>query len=77
MPDAMDRCQTFNDDHVADALKRHRQEQPGRPGLAHCERQDCREPIHEARTRLGARLCDECQVEEDKRNAHFSVWRHR
>lgn len=74
MPDAMDRCQAFNDDHVADALQRHRERTPSRPGLRHCERADCKEPIHPARTAAHARLCEECQVEQDKRNAHFAAW---
>ena len=76
MTDAMDRCQQFNDDAVADALKRHAS-RPQPRGLTHCEVADCREPIRPERTALGARLCDECQEEDDKRSAHFARWRQR
>lgn len=65
MSDAMDRLQQFNDDHVADALKRHAA-RPRVVGLTHCEVADCREPIAAERTRLGARLCLECQRDEER-----------
>lgn len=77
MPDAMDRVQQHAADLNEDALKRHAQRNSGRVGLSHCERLDCREPIEPKRTALGARLCAECQVEHDKRSAHFAVWARR
>lgn len=77
MPDAMDRIQEFNDDHVADSLKRHQSQRPARAGLSCCETLDCREPIREQRTAQGARLCDDCQQEHDKRNVHFAAWARR
>lgn len=46
-------------------------------GLTHCERHDCGEPIDAARTRLGSRLCMECQQEKDARTAHFAQWARR
>jgi hypothetical protein len=74
MPDAMDQCQQFNDDQTEDALRRHADR--ARPvGLSHCERSDCREPIKPERTALGARLCMECQHEEEAREAHFRGWK--
>ena len=76
MSDAMDGCQAFNDDHVADALKRHA-ERPRPIGLTSCEVADCREPIAPERTRLGARLCEECQQDEDLRARHFARGRMR
>lgn len=73
MPDAMDHLQAANDDHVADALKRHAsQARERKPGLTHCETVDCREPIEPARTRLGARLCEDCQREEDIRAHQYA-----
>lgn len=76
MSDAMDQCQQFNEDAVADALRRHAQ-RPRTQGLAFCEVADCREPIAQERTVLGARLCLECQEEHDKREAHLARWRRR
>lgn len=73
MPDDMDRMQAANEDHVSDSLKRHRAMATlRRPGLTHCENLDCREPIPEARTRLGARLCDDCENDEQIRRAQFA-----
>lgn len=46
-------------------------------GLTHCERHDCREPIDPARTRLGARLCMDCQHEKEAQAAHFARWARR
>jgi hypothetical protein len=76
MPDAIDRLQEFNDDHVADSLQRHAQRRE-MAGRTHCERLDCKEPIRPERTAKGAQLCDECQEEETKRNAHFARWARR
>jgi RNA polymerase-binding transcription factor DksA len=73
----MDRIQEFNDDHVADSLKRHQAQRPPRSGLTHCETLDCREPIGVERTAQGARLCDDCQEEHDKRSSHFAAWARR
>lgn len=72
MPDDMDRLQDFNDAHVRDALARHAQRKPRRPGLPACENLDCGEPIEPARTRLGARLCVDCDAEERQRAAHYA-----
>lgn len=76
MTDAMDALQDYNDQRIDDALKRHAA-RPRPQGLTHCEVADCREAIRPERTALGARLCEECQEEEDKRNAHFARWRQR
>lgn len=73
MPDEMDRLQAANDDHVADALARHRATAARpREGLTHCESLDCREPIPAARTRLGARLCDDCEHDEQIRRNQYA-----
>ncbi|HVI60109.1 MAG TPA: hypothetical protein VM619_14720 [Luteimonas sp.] len=73
MPDDMDRLQEFNEQAVTDALARHRSTQPARrSGLTHCETLDCREPIEPARTRLGARLCADCQHDADIRARQFA-----
>jgi RNA polymerase-binding transcription factor DksA len=74
MPDAMDRCQQFNDDATADALARHA-DRPRTVGRTHCEVADCGEPISSERMLLGARLCLECQKAEEAQGAHFRVWR--
>ena len=71
MGDAMDRAQDFNLLHVEDALRRHAQ-RPRAAGLTACEVADCREPIRAERTALGARLCDDCQDEEDRRRAAYA-----
>ena len=70
MADAMDAAQDFNLAHVEDALRRHAQRQRT-TGLTCCEVSDCREPIRPERTALGARLCDECQDEDDRRRAAY------
>lgn len=73
MPDAMDHLQAANDDHVADALKRHAaQRSQARPGLTHCEMLDCGEPIEPKRTACGARLCEDCQRDEDIRAGQYA-----
>lgn len=74
MPDAMDVLQAFNDDHVADSLKRHQSTRARGSGLSHCERLDCREPIRAERTAQGARRCDECEEEHQRRNAQYAPW---
>lgn len=74
MPDAMDRCQQFNDDATADALARHA-DRSRTIGLSHCEVADCGEPIARERTALGARLCLECQKAEEAQAAHFRGWK--
>ena len=76
MPDAMDAVQADVDARVEDALRRHRAGVAVRaPGLTHCEVLDCREPIDPARTRLGARRCDDCQREADIRARQFAPGR--
>lgn len=74
MPDAMDQVQQHVDDTASDALRRHAN-RPRTQGLTHCEVADCCEPIVPARTALGARLCMECQQEQEARDAHLSAWR--
>jgi RNA polymerase-binding transcription factor DksA len=46
-------------------------------GLTRCSRADCGEPIAPQRTALGARLCMECQQEQDARDAHIRHWSRR
>ena len=76
MPDAMDAVQADVDARVEDALRRLRASvRPQAPGLSHCETLDCREPIAEHRTRLGARLCEDCQREEDIRSRQYRGYR--
>jgi len=77
MPDAMDRLQNFNDDHVADSLKRHTTQHTRRPGLTQCERLDCREAISPERTAQGAQRCDECEEEHQLRNSQLAPWARR
>lgn len=78
MPDAMDAVQADVAARVEDALKRHRATaRERRPGLHHCEVLDCREPIEEARRRLGARLCSDCQREADIRAHQYAPGRGR
>ena len=76
MPDAMDQVQAFNDDHTADALKRHAEREVA-VGLTHCAVMDCREPIVDARRLMGAQLCLACQQEDEAQRAHFNRWKHR
>lgn len=76
MPDAMDRLQDFNDEHLADSLARHAA-RPVRVGRTTCANLDCGEPIGTHRTAQGAQLCDECEVDDRKRQAHFAVWARR
>lgn len=73
MPDAMDRVQQHAEDLASDALQAHAL-RPRQPGLTACENADCREPIAAARTALGARLCLDCQREEEGWAAHFAAW---
>lgn len=76
MPDAMDHVQELNEAHTADALKRHaaRVLPEGRATCAHA---DCGEPISDARRRLGAQLCMECQRGEEAASAHLRTWSRR
>lgn len=74
MPDAMDAVQQHAQQLAEDALQRHAS-RPVRTGRTSCENADCGEPIHPARTALGARLCLECQAGEEAQAAHFSTWR--
>jgi hypothetical protein len=76
MPDAMDRVQQHAEDLASDALAAHAR-RPRPVGLTSCENLDCREPIAAARTAMGARLCLDCQREEEGRAAHFDRWRRR
>ena len=74
MPDAMDRVQQHAHDMVADALQAHAS-RPQAIGRAHCENADCGDGIDPRRTAMGARLCLDCQREEEARAAHFNAWR--
>lgn len=74
MPDAMDHVQANVEQMTQSALEKHTRRTAVRPGLTACERHDCGEPIEPPRTARGARLCLECQEEQDKRDAHFAVW---
>lgn len=76
MTDTMDQVQQFMADRVEDELKR-RARQPKPVGLTHCEVADCGEPIVAERTRLGARLCTECQQDEDLRISRYARGRAR
>lgn len=76
MTDTMDQVQQFMTDRVEDELQR-RARQPRPVGLPRCEVADCGEPIAPERTRLGARLCAECQQDEDLRASRYArgrVW---
>jgi len=78
MPDAMDAVQADVDARTAEALRRHWAiAAVRRPGLPFCEQLDCAEPIEEARQRLGARLCTDCQREEDIRAHQYAPGRGR
>ena len=73
MGDAVDRAQALSEALLADALQRQLATAPARQaGLTHCEILDCREPIPAERTRLGARLCDDCEREAQIRRAQFA-----
>jgi RNA polymerase-binding transcription factor DksA len=73
MPDAMDHVQELNEAHVEDALKRH-SARPVVEGRATCANAECGEPISDARRRLGAQLCMECQRGVEAAGAHRRVW---
>lgn len=74
MPDLMDAVQLHALQHAEDALQHHAN-RPVQVGRTHCENLDCGEPIHPARTALGARLCLECQKGVEAEAAHFRAWR--
>lgn len=73
MPDEMDRVQQHAQDLAHDALVAHAM-RPRPPGRTVCENADCGEGIAPARTAMGARLCIDCQREEEARAAHFRTW---
>lgn len=73
MPDAMDQVQELNDAHVAAALERHAA-RPLREGRATCIHADCGAPISDARRRLGAQRCMDCQRAEEAAGVHHRVW---
>jgi RNA polymerase-binding transcription factor DksA len=75
MPDLHDAVQEL-EQRERDAIVANRVQQNAQ-GLTHCERADCREPIDAARTRLGARLCMDCQHEREAQQAHFAQWARR
>ncbi|MDH5832152.1 TraR/DksA C4-type zinc finger protein [Luteimonas sp. M1R5S18] len=78
MPDAMDAVQADVQARIDDALARHRLSVPARrEGLSHCEVLDCGEEIEDARRRLGARRCTDCQREADIRAGQFAPGRGR
>ena len=72
MADFMDAAQALNDLHNEQALERHRARPAPRPGFTRCEISACREPIAPERTRLGARLCEDCAEEERLRAAQYA-----
>lgn len=76
MPDAMDRVQQHAADMAGDALKAHAT-RPRLVGRTHCENADCGESIDPCRTELGARLCIDCQREDEARGAQFRTWSRR
>lgn len=76
MPDAMDRLQDFNDDHVSDALKRH-QQRPRQEGRANCANLECGDAINPQQQAMGAQLCVVCQRAEEAVSTHLRVWRGR
>lgn len=75
MPDAMDAIQE-RALREQDEIVAHRPQQVS-AGRTHCIRVDCREPIAPQRTALGARLCMDCQQEQDARDAHVRTWSRR
>lgn len=79
MGDAIDRAQDLSEALLADALRKQQlASAPARkPGLPFCENLDCREPIPVERQRLGGRLCDDCQRDEDIRSAQYAPGRGR
>ena len=58
---------------VEDAVARSRRELPQGESLEHCE--ECDRPIPEARREAvpGVRLCVQCQEQQDKEGAEFSL----
>ena len=73
MPDAMDQVQQHVQDLADDALGAHAR-RPRREGRDTCENADCGELIASERRALGARLCMDCQREDEARAAHFRTW---
>lgn len=73
MADDADRAQPESDAFIAEALRRHRAQREVRgPGRTRCKQHDCGEPISEARQRLGADLCEDCQRDVDIRAAQYA-----
>ena len=70
MGDLMDRVQAQTDAQLANALE-HGARLKRRPGLTHCEDADCREPIAEMRTAMGARLCIDCATAAEAQAAQY------
>lgn len=70
MPDEMDRVQAMSDRHTENALRTHAS-RVRTVAATHCQNLDCAEPIASARQALGARLCLDCQQEEEAHAAHF------
>ena len=73
MSDWVDAAQDLQQRETDAVLARHQQRHV-RARLTHCERHDCGEPVMPERTRLGARLCVDCEEEDRKRAAHFATW---
>lgn len=64
MADDIDRSQELEERHREAALAR--AQRPS--GIATTECAECGEPHHPARIAIGARLCVECQTDEEKRH---------
>lgn len=76
MPDAMGEVQEANEQHIAQALRRHA-ERAVPAGRQTCANEDCGGPIGDTRRAFGAQLCLPCQKAEESRVSHFATWSRR
>lgn len=72
MPDHMDAIQDRVQRETDAIIANHTA--PAAAGRTTCARAECGEPIAPQRTAIGARLCIDCQHEEEARQAHFRTW---
>jgi len=78
MPDVIDQIQDMTERHMENAERTHARARANRrPGLTHCEQDDCRMPIAALRQQMGARLCIECAKADEARATHQAAWRRR